>query len=197
VRAAERVGLAEEARRLLELAPCAADTAPPTPNNDTSRPRTWWTRATLEEPDIRARLGEVDVAVCGVGLMQWWQDPPRRLRDLHRTGAAELLLRTAVLPVTPALAAEGFEAGAAWHAGQLTEGLAAALDSALRERGAHLPQFEAVRGAMTRDEAAALDAPWWWFMSEGAVVAFLRDAGWEVNDVVADDLFPVFLAARA
>ncbi len=197
--AGDRAGLRGEAERVLETAACAADTAPPSPNNDTSRPRAWWVRATLEEPDIRARLGAVDVVVCGVGLMQWWQDPPRRLRDLHRTGASELVLRTAVLPVTPALAAEGFAPGVAWHAGELTAAQAAALDDALRARGVGLPQFAAVAGPMTREAAAAarLDGPWWWFMSEACVERLLRDAGWTVTGVVADDLFPVFLAVRA
>ncbi len=200
--------LREEARRdghqalaeaVIQRAACAADTLPMPAHADTSRPLPWWIRAPIDVPDAAARLGGVDVVVDASGLMQWWADPPRRLLDLAATGARELLLQTAVIPVSPELAEAGFARDSLWYASRLTAERSRALDATLRRLHVELPQFAMFPGPMKPDDAraAGLPGPWIWFMGEGGVERLLADAGWATRRIWADPLFPVFEATRA
>lgn len=196
---ARRHGFEALAEAVIERAPCAEDVLPIPAHADTSRPHAWWIRAPLDVPDAAARIGAVDVVVDACGLMQWWPDPPRRLRDLAATGAQHLLLQTAVLPVSPELADAGFSRDSLWYASRLTAAQAAALDTTLRRLHVTLAQFEVFPGPMTRDaaHAAGLPGPWIWFMAAGGVERLLADTGWTVERLWPDPLFPVFEATRS
>lgn len=198
--AGERAGLADLAGALLADRPAAGDAAPMPHYADTSRRHPWWLLAPLDAPDIRSRLPPVDVVVCTCGLMQWSDDPPRRLRALASTGAQILVIRSACLLATPELEAAGFTRDSVWYSGRITPEGAAAVRQCLAGAGVILPQFDiAPDRPLTRQEASArgLHGPWLWFMGEAGCREMLRQAGWQVRDTVADGAFPVFIAERA
>lgn len=170
--ASGRAGLAEA---LLAGGSAAKDLLSPTLHCRSDAPWVWWMRGSLEMPDIRARLGRVDLVVDGASLARLDGDPPRRLAALRGTGAERLILRTEIVPETPLLAAAGFTPDTLRHAGELDEHEALALRQVLG-----LPQFAAA-ARLTREAAAAhgLADPWWWFMGREALARLLREAGWE------------------
>lgn len=178
-----RLGLTNAAEAILATRPAAQDPLPPPLHAHPGAWRPWWMRGTLDAPDLRERLGEMDLAVDGADLARLDGDPPRRLAGLKASGARRLLLRSSVIPVTEALAAQGFTADTLWHAGQLDAGQSTALDAALRGMGVTLPQFTRIEGRLTREAAAAagLSSPWWWFMGEAALARLLREAGWVIR----------------
>lgn len=180
--AAERLGQHREAEALLDTRPAARDQGPVPLHPDPGAWRPWWMRGSLDAPDLRERLPEVSLVVDGADLALLDGDPPRRLAGLRATGAARLILRSQVVPVTPELAALGF---GLWHAGELDAARVAALRAAL---GFHLPQFDAFPARMTREAAAAagLASPWWWFMSAEALERLLAEAGWTPQAREAD-----------
>ncbi|MEI6161055.1 MAG: DUF1499 domain-containing protein, partial [Roseococcus sp.] len=160
--AGRRVGLGAEAEAALAARPAARDVATPPLHADPGAWRAWWMRGSLDAPDLRERLPEIDLVLDGNDLAKLDGDPPRRLAGLKATGARRLLLRSSTAPMTPALAALDFRF---WHAGELNSERSAALDVALREVGVSLPQFARFPDRLTREAAAAagLEAPWWWF----------------------------------
>jgi uncharacterized protein (DUF1499 family) len=180
--AGARLGLEPQAEALLAARPAARDPLPVPLHADPGAWRAWWMRGHLDAPDLRERLPDLDLVVDGDDLALLDGDPPRRLAGLRATGARRLILRSQVVPMTPALAALGF---GLWHAGELDAPRTAALGAAL---GFHLPQFDAFPGRMTREGAAAagLIAPWWWFMSAEALERLLAEAGWTVHSREAD-----------
>jgi hypothetical protein len=180
--AAARYGLQAQAEALLATRPAARDPLPVPLHADPGAWRPWWMRGSLDAPDLRERLPDLELVVDGDDLALLDGDPPRRLAGLRATGATRLILRSQVVPMTPGLAASGF---ALWHAGELDAARTAALRAAL---GFHLPQFDAFPERMTREGAAAagLAAPWWWFMSAEALDRLLAEAGWKVQSHEAD-----------
>lgn len=175
-RAAIASGQAGLAEALLAAGGAARDLLPPSPHVRSDAPHVWWMRGSLDAPDLRSRLGEVDLVVDGDSLARLDGDPPRRLAQLRGTGARRLILRTETVP--PGLDAAGFTPDTLWHAGELDAPRAAALDAGLRAEGLALPQFAA--GRLTRESAQALGLtdPWWWFMGREALARLLREAGW-------------------
>lgn len=188
--ASGRTGLAET---ILAGSSAARDLLAPTPHARSDAPDVWWMRGPLDAPDIRARLGQVDLVLDGASLARLDGDPPRRLAALHGTGAARLILRTEFVRETPELAAAGFTPDTLWHAGELDEPRAAALSGALA-----LPQFRATSGRLTRESALAfgLADPWWWFMGREALARLLREAGWNPRNWREDGAF-VLVSAEA
>lgn len=188
--ASGRTGLAEA---ILTASSAARDLLAPSLHARSDAPDVWWMRGSLDAPDIRARLGRVDLVVDGASLARLDGDPPRRLAALHGTGTARLILRTEVVPGTPELAALGFTPDTLWHAGELDEARATALDGTLA-----LPQFRATSGRLTRESAQAfgLADPWWWFMGREALARLLREAGWTPRSWREDGLF-VLVSAEA
>ncbi len=178
--AGQRLGLAVEAEALVEARAAARDPLPAPLHADPGAWRAWWMRGSLDAPDLRERLPDVDLVLDGEDLARLDGDPPRRLAGLHASGARRLILRSSVVPMTPALAALGFDL---WHAGELDVARSAALDAGLREAGVTLPQFAAFPERLTREaaKAAHLIAPWWWFISEAALEELLTDAGWRIQ----------------
>ncbi len=178
--AGARLGLAAAAEALVEARAVVRDPLPPPLHADPGAWRAWWMRGTLDAPDLRERLPELDLVLDGEDLAQLDGDPPRRLFGLRATGAGRLILRSSVVPTTPELAALGFDL---WHAGELDAARSAALDAALRGQGVTLPQFAAFPGRLTREAAAAanLAAPWWWFISDAALAELLAEAGWRIQ----------------
>lgn len=178
--AGSRLGLSAEAEALAEARAAARDPLPPPMHADPGAWRAWWMRGTLDAPDLRERLPEIDLVLDGEDLARLDGDPPRRLLGLRASGARRLILRSSVVPVTPELAALGFDL---WHAGELDAARSAALDAALTGAGVTLPQFAALPGRLTREAAAAahLVAPWWWFISEAGLTEWLTEAGWRVQ----------------
>ncbi|WP_431302595.1 DUF1499 domain-containing protein [Sediminicoccus sp. BL-A-41-H5] len=178
--AGERLGLAAEAEAMVEARAAARDPLPPPLHADPGAWRAWWMRGSLDAPDLRERLPDMDLVLDGEDLARLDGDPPRRLMGLRATGATRLILRGSVVPMTEELAALGFDL---WHAGELDAARAAALDAALRAEGVTLPQFAAFPGRLTREaaEAAHLAAPWWWFISEAALEEMLTEAGWRLQ----------------
>lgn len=178
--AGARLGLGTEAEGLLATRATMRDPLPPPLHADPGAWRAWWMRGSLDAPDLRERLPEVNVVLDGADLALLDGDPPRRLAGLKASGARRLVLRTSVVPATPELAALGFTL---WHAGELDVPRTTILDSALRGLGVTLPQFERFPERLTRDAATAagLEAPWWWFMNEAALENLLADAGWAIQ----------------
>jgi uncharacterized protein (DUF1499 family) len=178
--AGARLGLGAEAEALVEARAVARDPLPPPLHADPGAWRAWWMRGSLDAPDLRERLPELDLVLDGADLAQLDGDPPRRLLGLRATGARRLILRSSVVPVTAELAALGFDL---WHAGELDAARGAALDAALRAAGVTLPQFAAFPGRLTREaaQAARLAAPWWWFISEAALAELLAETGWRIQ----------------
>lgn len=185
--AGARLGLGEEAAALLATRAAARDPLPPPLHADPGAWRPWWMRGSLDAPDLRTRLPEVDLVLDGADLARLDGDPPRRLLGLKASGARRLVLRSSVVPATPELAELGF---GLWHAGELDAPRSAALDAALRAAGVTLPQLTRFPERLTREAAlaAGLDAPWWWFMSEAALVALLAEQGWVVETRAAEGL---------
>jgi len=173
-------GRAELAESILAHGSAARDLLAPSLHARSDAPQVWWMRGSLEAPDIRARLGEVDLVVDGASLARLDGDPPRRLAMLRATGAGRLILRSEILPESSRLAALGFTSDTLWHAGELDEARASGLDIALGGLGIDLPQFRAAQGRLTRESARAfgLHEPWWWFMGRDALARLLREAGW-------------------
>jgi uncharacterized protein (DUF1499 family) len=180
--AAARLGLAPQAEALLATRPAARDPLPVPLHADPGAWRPWWMRGSLDAPDLRERLPDLDLVVDGDDLALLDGDPPRRLAGLRATGARRLILRSQVVPMTPELATLGF---GLWHAGELDAARTAALRAAL---GFHLPQFDAFPARMTREgaTAAGLAAPWWWFISAEALGGLLAETGWKVQSQEAD-----------
>lgn len=180
--AGARLGLQAQAEALLATRAAARDPLPVPLHADPGAWRAWWMRGSLDAPDLRERLPDIALVVDGADLALLDGDPPRRLAGLCATGAARLILRSQVVPMTPELAALGF---GLWHAGELDATRTAALRAAL---GFHLPQFDAFPERMTREGAAAvgLAAPWWWFMSAEALERLLAESGWKVLSREAD-----------
>ncbi|MBS7790998.1 DUF1499 domain-containing protein [Roseococcus sp. SDR] len=185
--AGQRLGLTAEAEAVVEARAAARDPLPPPLHADPGAWRAWWMRGSLDAPDLRERLPEVDLVLDGADLARLDGDPPRRLRGLAATGGRRLILRSSVVPATPDLAALGFDA---WHAGELDAARAAALDAALQAHGITLPQFAAFPGRLTREaaEAAGLAAPWWWFIGEAALEEWLGEAGWRIQERERDGI---------
>lgn len=178
--AGARLGLEAQAAALLATSAAARDPLPPPLHADPGAWRAWWMRGSLDAPDLRERLPEVQLVLDGNDLARLDGDPPRRLAGLKASGARRLILRTSTVPVTAALAAMGF---GLWHAGELDAPRSAVLDAALRGVGITLPQFSRFPDRLTREaaQAAALEAPWWWFMSDAALDGLLSEAGWSVQ----------------
>lgn len=189
-------GRTELAEEILAAGSAARDLMSPTLHMRSDAPWVWWMRGSLEMPDIRARLGRVELVMDGGSLARLDGDPPRRLAALHGTGADRLILRTEVVPEAPELAAAGFTPDTLWHAGELGAEQARELDRALRGAGLDLPQFRLVEGRLTREAAAAggLADPWWWFMGRDALVRLLRDTGWTPRDMRRDGAVLTVLA---
>lgn len=188
--ASGRTGLAEA---ILTASSAARDLLAPSLHARSDAPPVWWMRGSLDAPDIRARLGRVDLVVDGASLARLDGDPPRRLAALRGTGAERLILRTEFLRETPGLAAAGFTTDTLWHAGELDVARSAALSGALA-----LPQFRATSGRLTRESALALGLadPWWWFMGRDALGRLLREAGWTPRHWREDGPF-VLVSAEA
>lgn len=178
--AGARLGLEAEAAALLGTRAAARDPLPPPLHADPGAWRAWWMRGSLDAPDLRERLPEVQLVLDGDDLARLDGDPPRRLTSLKASGARRLILRTSIVPATAELMAMGFSL---WHAGELDAPRSAALDAALRGAGITLPQFTRFPDRLTREaaQAAALDEPWWWFMSEATLDGLLIEAGWSVH----------------
>jgi uncharacterized protein (DUF1499 family) len=185
--AGARLGLTSEAEALVEARAAARDPLPPPMHADPGAWRAWWMRGSLDAPDLRERLPELDLVLDGEDLARLEGDPPRRLQGLRATGARRLILRSSVVPMTADLAALGFDA---WHAGELDAPRAAALEGALGMQGVSLPQFTTFPGRLTREaaQAAELAAPWWWFISEAALEEWLTEAGWRPQDRERDGI---------
>lgn len=192
--AAHRAGLGALAEALLEAGRVGSANAPPAPHAASEAPALWWLREDPEAEDLPARLGEVDLVVDPFGL-ETLAEPARRLAALRSVGARHLLLRTAALPED---CCPGFAAQTLWHAGTLDAVRAASLGAALGGLGVALPQFAAVPGRLTPEAAAAagLEAPWWWFMGEAALLGLLADAGFAGEMLAREGAF-VVVAARA
>lgn len=185
--AGARLGLAAEAEAVVEARAAARDPLPPPLHADPGAWRAWWMRGSLDAPDLRERLPELDLVLDGADLARLEGDPPRRLMGLRATGARRLILRSSVVPMTPELAALDFDA---WHAGELDAPRVAALDAALRGGGVTLPQFTAFPGRLTREaaQAAGLASPWWWFISAAALEEWLAEAGWRLQERERDGI---------
>jgi uncharacterized protein (DUF1499 family) len=190
--AGARLGLPTLAAALLARGRVGAADAPPAAFADSEAPPAWWLRERLDAPDLAARLGAVDLVVEPRGL-ETLAEPARRLAELRGTGATRLLLLTAALPEG---CAPGFAADTLWHAGTLDAVRAASLAAALDALGQPLAQFHAAPGKLTPELAATLDAPWWWFMGEAALLGLLTDAGWAGRVVAREGAF-VTVAAEA
>jgi uncharacterized protein (DUF1499 family) len=175
-----RLGLAAEAEALVQGRAAARDPLPPPLHADPGAWRPWWMRGHLDAPDLRERLPDLDLVLDGEDLARLDGDPPRRLAGLRASGARRLILRSSVVPMTPALEALGFDL---WHAGELNAARSAALDAALGEEGVTLPQFATFPERLTREaaKAANLVGAWWWFISEAALEELLAEAGWRVQ----------------
>lgn len=194
--AGSRLGLEDAAQALLAARAAARDPLPPALHAQPGALRAWWMQGSLDAPDLRERLGQVDLVVDGTNLAQLDGDPPRRLMGLKATGASRLILRTSVVPVTEGLAACGFTADTLWHAGELDAERNAALDAALRGKGLALPQFARLPDRLTREAAlaAGLTEPWWWFMGEAALTRLLEEAGWTLRNRQAHESFVIVTA---
>jgi hypothetical protein len=88
--AGARLDLTAEAEALLEARPAARDPLPPPMHADPGAWRAWWMRGSLDAPDLRERLPEIDVVLDGDDLALLDGDPPRRLMGLRASGARRL-----------------------------------------------------------------------------------------------------------